>query len=778
MHEGSSYKHINLFDILSNANTIVRSDKGIEETMIDIVDSFNSNSNLTSGTALRIKYNNEQYSSRYFNSNTVCFTSNFIAESGNRGQIQICSNHDKESKDYLREEDRIYLADNLGIILLDFINRKEKSADLSKGDLAGESYNNSSGPVSSRFLQRFLNKYTYNRDIYHDLMPFKVKEILLISSLYDAYSIESEGRFSEHMLGQYGQLNLTSFPRITGASSLKQALELLQHKSFELVIYMVGVDKKTPLLICEEIKKAYPFIPIFLLLNNTAEVGYFTENINDIFFVDKIFTWTGDANIFFSMIKLLEDKINARNDTELGKVRTILLVEDSPVYYSRYLSFLYKVLMEQTKSIIDDVSTDELYKVLRMRARPKILLATNYEEALEVIKDYKEYLTCIITDVKFEKDGVFDEMAGIRLLEYVKKELKNLPTVLQSSDSSYQSVADTFNSLFIHKYSDTLYQDLEHFITNYLGFGSFEFKDQVGNIIAVATSLHEFETFIKKIPDDSLLFHASRDHFSMWRMARGEIRAAKIINSRKVKDYETANELRKELVFLLKENRNERDTGNVIPFNKNNEISDENVYTLSGGSLGGKGRGLAFIDALIHNFKFEKFISDVKVRTPKTFVIGTHEFETFMRSNKLKVQDINNYSRVKKLFVTGKLSDELRSKLSDLLDILKKPLAVRSSGMFEDSLSQPFAGIFETYLLPNNDPDKEIRLSQVETAIKLVMASVYSSTAKGYVKAIDYKIEEEKMAVIIQEVVGNQYEKLYYPHIRPIVFRQIIPAQK
>ena len=623
------------------------------------------------------------------------------------------------------------------------------------------------GSVSSRFLQRFLNKYTYNRDIYHDLMPFKVKEILLISSLYDAYAIESEGRFSEHVLGQYGQLNLTSFPRITGASNLGQALQLLKKKSFELIIYMVGVDKTTPLFVCEQIKKEYPSIPVFLLLNNSADTNYFTNKLENINYIDKLFTWNGDANIFFSMIKLLEDKINVENDTQLAKVRVILLVEDSPLFYSRYLSFLYKVIMEQTKRIIDDVSTDELYKVLKMRARPKILLATNYEEATEIINKFPEYMTCLISDVKFERDGKFDENAGIKLLDYTHKKLKNLPTILQSSDSSYAKVAKEKQSLFIHKYSDTLYSDFEHFITNYMGFGDFEFKNKNGDIIAIASNMKEFESFLKKIPNESLLFHASRDHFSMWLMARGEIKAASIINLKKVNDFKNALELREDLLHMLKEYRNERDTGNVIAYSNTVESKEENVYTLAGGSLGGKGRGLAFINALIQNFDFSKFIPDIKVRTPKTFVIGTNEFETFLKRNKLSsiLMTNSNYDEIKKHFISGQLSDSLKKKLFDLLKSLTKPIAVRSSGIFEDSLTQPFAGIFETYLLPNNHPEFNVRIQQIEDAIKLVMASVFSNTAKGYVKAIDFKIEEEKMAVIIQEVVGNKFDNLFYPHI-------------
>jgi hypothetical protein len=589
----------------------------------------------------------------------------------------------------------------------------------------------------------------------------------LISSLYDANAIEKEGRFSEHMLGQYGQLNLTSFPRITGASSARQAMELLKSKHFDLIIYMVGVDKKMPILVSEEINKKYPYIPIYLLLNNNVDVGYFTLQQKKYSFIDNIFVWNGDSNIFFSMIKLLEDKINVWNDTNIGQVRVILFVEDSPIYYSRYLSFMYRVLMMQTKRIIDDVSSDELYKVLRMRARPKLLLATNYEEALEIINKYKKYMLCLISDVKFEKEGKFNENAGVELLSLVRKDLKNLPTIMQSSDQSYAKTASKYDSFFIYKHSDTLYKDFEHFLTNYLGFGDFEFKDEAGHVISVAHSMKSFEKHLKTIPDESLVFHASRDHFSMWLMARGEIRAASFINPKKVTDFSSADELRKTLLGLMKEYRNKQVSGNVLPFSEDREITEENIYLLGDGSMGGKGRGLSFINALINNFNFLGRLPDINIRTPKTFLIGTSEFEYFVNFNKLSsfILDEQDYLSLKKTFVAGNLSAELESKLGQLLNAIKQPIAVRSSGLFEDSLAQPFAGIFDTYLLPNNHPDSKVRLRQLCDAIKLVYASVYSPTVKGYAKAIGYKLEDEKMAIVIQEVVGEQHGNLFYPHL-------------
>ena len=515
MWENNSYKHSNLLDVLSRINNIVRSKKPIDETLMEIADSLHLQSSIISSSGICINYNNTQYISRNFTKKKICSTSHFTTKSDSRCKVDISSFKDKSKLSEEESDESQYLLDNIVGILNKYLSDFEDTKSKVKGNKL-KANKKSNGPVNSRFLQKFLNKYTYNRDIYHDLMPFKVKEILLISSLYDAYSIESEGRFSEHMLGQYGQLNLTSFPRITGASSLKQAMELMKTRNFEMVIYMVGVDKITPLTICEHIKKEYPFIPIYLLLNNSSDISVFTDHVAEISFIDNIFTWTGDASIFFSIIKQLEDRINSENDTQLGMVRVILLVEDSPIYYSRYLSFLYKVIMEQTKRIINDVSTDELYKVLRMRARPKILLAKNYEEAVEIIDKYRHFLSCLITDVKFERNGEFDEKAGLRLLKYTQKKLKNLPTVLQSSDSSYSSIAVQNNSLFIHKHSDKLYKDFENFISNYLGFGDFTFKDEKGNVIAVAANMKEFESLIKKIPDNSLLFHASRNHFSMW----------------------------------------------------------------------------------------------------------------------------------------------------------------------------------------------------------------------------------------------------------------------
>jgi len=598
-------------------------------------------------------------------------------------------------------------------------------------------------------------------------MTFKVKEILLISNLYDAYSIEREGRFSEHVLGHFQELNLTSVPRITGVTTSSEAFEVLRARHFDLIIFMVSVDKKTPLDLSKRIKKEFPYIPVFFLLNNNAEIAYFNHAIRTNYSIDRIFTWNGDSTVFLSMIKMVEDRINVVNDTKVGLVRVILLVEDSPKYYSRYLPILYKIVMEQTRRIIDDVTTDELYKVLRMRARPKILLASSYEEACRILLEYKEFMLCLITDIKFDRNHILDEKAGVKLVEFAKRLIPELPTIIQSSDPHNVKIAYHYKSTFIDKNSESLSQDFQSFITHYLGFGNFIYRDRFGKQIAQANTLKEFEANLSTIPAESLIYHARRNHFSLWLMARGEIRIAKIINPKKVTDFESAEELRKELINMIQQFRNEQNVGKIIPFEEQAILDEKNIVSLADGSLGGKGRGLAFINSLIHNYNFAEHVPDINIRTPKTSVIGTEEFQLFLERNNLQelILKETNYPKIKSAFLEGKLTSTLTKRLKTLLQMITKPLAVRSSGLFEDSLSQPFAGIFETYVLPNNHPEIEERLKQLTDAIKLVFASVYSDVARGYVKAINYQIEEEKMAVVIQELVGKQYGSYYYPHI-------------
>ncbi len=758
---------------INRTTSIFKEGKSIDETLQQVCMILPLAWQYPDYTTSRIKYGGKEYKSANFKLTRWVQQQSFETIDGAKGSLEIYYLQEFVEMDegpFMKEER--HLLNNLAELITGYLNSVKALRLYSPAHHKGLSdRTDKEGPIPApsnrQLLKKFLNINNIDRDVYHDLTLFKVKEILLIANLYDAYSIEKEGRFSEYVLGEYQSLNLTSVPRITGVSSLEEATMELQNRHYDLIIIMMGVEKNMPVEIANRIKQDYPYIQIFLLVNNNQDLTLIKEKPERFKSFVKAFVWNGESRVFFAMIKYLEDKINVENDTKVGLVRVILLVEDSPDYYSRYLPMLYNIVLEQTKRIIEDVSTDELYKVLRLRARPKILIASNYEEACQILERYKDFLLCLITDMRFEKGGILDEDAGRYLVENVRRIHKDLPVIIQSSDKINSQKAYELRASFIDKNSESLSQDFRSFLTHYLGFGNFIYRDKEGNQIAIAKSLREFENYLKIIPDESLLYHAKKDHFSMWLMARGEIQAAKILNPEKVTDFSTPSEIRSHLIEVIQTFRNEQNKGKVIPFEETALADESNIVSLSPGSLGGKGRGLAFVNTLIYNFNFNQVVPEINIKAPKTSIIGTDEFEYFMERNKLAEEIINepDYEVIKKKFVEARLTEGLIKKLKSVLKVIKNPIAVRSSGLFEDSLMQPFAGIFETYMLPNNHPDPAIRLVHLMDAIKLVYASIFSAMAKGYIEAIHYSLEEEKMAVVIQEVVGNRFENYYYPHI-------------
>lgn len=757
---------------INQTTAILRTGKPIEEALHQIALILPKAWQYPEWTVSRIRFGTFEITSPGFRETEWVQAQTFETIDNRKGSIEIYyikAFPTSWEGPFLEEERHLLL--NLAHIISGFLNSmmgKEILKKNSEKEPATSKKDSSEPPKYSRqLLQTFLNRNNYNRDLYHDLMPFKVKEILLVANLYDAYSIEKEGRFSEHVLGEFYQLSLSTMPRITGVSSSEEVFEQLDSKHYDLVIIMMGVEKLFPVELSKMIKERYHYIPVYTLLNSNTDIAYFESKPQQLTWIDRVFVWNGDSKIFFAMINYLEDKINVENDTRIGMVRVILLVEDSPKYYSLYLPNLYNTVLEQTKHIIEDVTTDELYRILRLKARPKILLASSYEEAMHIFMKYKDYILCLISDVEFKKDGKLDPEAGFSLVTETRKVIKELPIVLQSSHDDNANQAYDLKTTFINKNSETLLLEFKSFITHYLGFGNFIYRDKEGRQIAVAKSLKEFEDLLRTIPEDSLLYHAKKDHFSMWLMARGEIQVAKILNLAKVTDFKDPASLREYLISVIKNFRNEQNFGKVIPFEESAITDEHNILSLTEGALGGKGRGLAFINTLIYNYDFSQHIPDINIRTPKTSIIGTDEFEYFLDRNKLRERAVyeDNYHNIKEWFLEGKLTDTLIRKLKMIIKAITKPLAIRSSGLFEDSLNQPFAGIFETYLIPNVHPDPEVRLEQLINAIKLVYASVYSPTAKAYIEAINYKIDQERMAVVIQEVVGNPYEDVYYPHI-------------
>lgn len=615
-------------------------------------------------------------------------------------------------------------------------------------------------------LRTIFKRHKSDNEIYHDLAQYHVREILLVTSLYDAFILEEEEKLNEKIFGEYYNLDLSNVPRITNASDEEEVDQLLQQKYFDFVIITMRTQNLTPMELVIRIKKINPALPVFLLLYDNSDIAFVNQMRDKIDIFEKIFVWNRDTKVFLAIVKYFEDKLNAENDTKVGLVRVILLVENSIRYYSRYLPILYNEIIKQTQRLITRDNLDGMKKILRMRARPKVLMAFNYEEAVEIYEKYKSNLLCIISDVKFPYGGKIDDEAGVKLLARIRNEDTDIPYLLQSSESSFGEVAIKHGVSFINKNSETLSEDLTDFVLKNLGFGDFVFRDKKGDEISRAISMEEFKNLLRVVPSESILYHGSRNHFSAWLMARGEIQIAEHLEQLKITDFPDADAIRDYIIKVTKNVETTVSRGGVVDFSEK-FLDDENlILRLGGGSFGGKGRGIAFINTLLQTKELFEGIEGAALRIPSTAIIGIEEFDNFISRNSLsKIYLQHNHDEVKKIFLKKELSDELISKLKIFVRRVNVPLAVRSSGMYEDSISESFSGIYQTYLIPNNHPSDEERLKNLTDAIKLVYASIYSKYSRSYFEAINYRMDDEKMAVVIQEIAGNSFGDVFFPHI-------------
>ncbi len=633
-------------------------------------------------------------------------------------------------------------------------------------------------------IEDYEETYELRRQIYHTLMPFRVREILLVSSLYDAFIIEEEGLISELIIGEYQHLLLSSSPRITRVSSGKKALAKLKGRKYDLVITMsknIGMD---PFDFGKKIKKRRPNLPVVLLAIDSADVNLI-EQKDDGRSINKSFFWTGDPTLFLAIIKFVEDNRNASSDTVNGNVRVIIMIEDSIRCYSLILPLILTEVVKQTQRILSE-DLNEMQRLLTRKARPKILLAETFEEGMALYAQYKEYVLGIISDVNFKHNGKLDPNAGYDLVQYVRKEDKYMPILLQSFIPENREKAESIDAHFLDKNSPTILEDFQHFLLRYLGFGDFIFllpKDgkqlektrenkRLEDVhvqttdIARASNMKEFQQALQEIPLESLQFHISRNHFSNWLMARCEFKLAMKLRPLKASDFTDLNEVRMYLVDMFNESRGERQRGAIADFSQQNFEMNSSFTRLRGDSLGGKGRGIAFMSALLARYNLEEKYKDVKITIPNTVVIGTLEFDRFISDNNLiRVLDEKDITddEIAEAFLQGKICDELKKDLNKILQHFKSPLAIRSSSLLEDSQNHPFAGLYSTYMLPNSHEDDAVRLEQLCRAIKLVYASVFFKDARIYIESTAAKTEEEKMAVLIQEMVGKDYGGRFYP---------------
>ncbi|MCP4119410.1 MAG: phosphoenolpyruvate synthase/pyruvate phosphate dikinase [Desulfobacteraceae bacterium] len=604
-------------------------------------------------------------------------------------------------------------------------------------------------------------------EIFRELMPRQIREILLISSLYNIYNMEEDGSLTSKIMNEYTGLNLSHPPRITGVSSVEGALTLLREKKFDLVFMVPHLEGMDPVILGARIKTIHPDLPVILLSPSTR--GIFSElRLNQVEGIDRTFIWSGNPDMLLAMVKNTEDHLNVRHDTRSGNVRVVILVEDSPEYASYFLPIIYKEIVSQTQALLE-IGCNDTLKLLTMRARPKILLAATYEEAMDLYEQYRSYLLCVISDNRLSKAGKDEPGAGISILSRIRKEIPEIPLLLMSSEEENRARAEQIPAVFLDKNVSDLYGEIHSFFLNHLGFGDFVFCSANGEEIDRASNLMKLEEKLVTIPDDSLMYHADRDHFSNWLMARSEIGLGLQFRAVKSADFKDADELRNYIITNVHELRIQRYRGIILQFDRNLFDAEVMEFVKIGrGSLGGKARGLAFMAGLLRQHpEIQERYPDINVRIPKTLVICTDIFDRFVSDNDLQgfLKPGFKVGQIVQAFIDAPLPEHVTQKLAVFLEQVTVPLAVRSSSQLEDAHFQPYAGLYKTYKIPNNHPDPLIRLDHLATAIKLVYASTYYEDAKAFYRSTSTQPFNDSMAVIIQEVGGDQYDDYFYPAI-------------
>jgi len=621
--------------------------------------------------------------------------------------------------------------------------------------------------ISSNFPNDYQNRFS----LFYDLQKYKVQELLLVSSLYDDFILEEDGRLTEELTQEFSDLELSSPPpRIIRVSNGQEALEALETRSFDMVITMLRLNDMDPFHFGKEVKKHHPEMPVVLLLTNHSDTLSLPP-IKARSSIDEIFTWNGDSDLFLAMIKIIEDRKNVESDTEVGSVRVVIVVEDTINYYSIFLPIIYKEILHQTQEIIEE-GVNLSHRLLRRRGRPKILLAQTYEEATSLYDKYKDNLLGIITDVAFPLQSKKDYSAGVNLIRFVRIEKPYLPVLIQSSDPENNSLAVDLDAYFVHKNSMTYLRDFRKFMKQAMLFGDFVFRLPDGTEVARAKNLKNFEQVIREVPEESIRYHGKQNHFSNWLYSRGEYTLANELAPYQTEEFSSMEALRTFLIDQFEERRKEKQQGVITEFQRETFDFTSPFSRIGNGSLGGKGRGIAFISALLSRGSIGKLAENMTISIPETVVLATDIFDLFLEINdlyELLRQDLTD-DVLKHKFLKAELPEGVQIDLRLIIEKTNSPLAVRSSSLLEDSQFHPLAGVYTTYMLSNDQHDDQLRYKYLSDAVKLVYASAFSKEAKSYIKSLGQKIEVEKMGVIIQKVIGKKHDSTrFYPDLSGVI---------
>jgi hypothetical protein len=603
--------------------------------------------------------------------------------------------------------------------------------------------------------------------IFHELMAKKVRDVLLISTPYDAWIMQEDGRLSERIVNEYRGLNLSHPPRLHWVSGAEEALSALDHSHYDLAIVMTRAADRDAYAIAEKIRKKNAALLVALLTHRPPPDQDLHPVLNIPKVVNETFVWTGDTDILLAMIKSAEDFMNIDRDTKIAGIRVIILVEDAPGYKSALLPILYKQLVSQTQIVMEEGLNQE-HRLLAMRARPKVLTADSYERGLRLFSRYEPFVLGVISDARIPRAGVLDGNAGIALLSEIKKKRFDIPRLLYSSESQNARLAEEIYTRFVDKNSPRLLEDVRSFLTDQLGFGDFVFHEADGTEIARAANLRELEKQLPRIPSSVFEQHCRRNDFSRWLFARSEIELASTVRDISCEDFSCIDAHQQYITQMIHTRRMQRQLGVVVHFDAAGFDADTDFLKIGGGSLGGKARGLAFMAALVRRQAslFSRF-EGIRISIPAALVITTDVFQSFVETNYLAPLAAMDHSDayIATRFLAAPFPAEITAQLKAYLSEIRHPLSVRSSSLLEDARFRAYAGLYKTYMLPNDHPDLNCRLNQLLDAIRLVYASTYYQGPKAFSKRVGQRTEEEKMAVIIQQLSGRPFGKYFYPGI-------------
>ena len=636
-----------------------------------------------------------------------------------------------------------------------------------------------SSPMENSIPQQW-NKFILKDVSFVNLMTRRIYNVLIIANPYDAFMLEDDGRVDEKIFNEYTELGLRYPPSFTQVSTIEEAAEALRATKFDLVICMPGNADNDAFDVARDVKKHSPEIPCVVLTPFSHGITRRVEN-EDMSIFDYVFCWLGNTNLILSIIKLIEDRVNLEHDIQEAGVQMILLVEDSIRFYSSVLPNLYSYILAQSQSFATEALNPHS-ATLRMRGRPKVVLARTYDEAWSIYQKYPDNTLGVISDCRFpahEPDrsqggglaAEKDPEAGFRLLKAIRENDEYIPMIMQSSESKNRERAERNRIAFVDKNSKKMNIDLRNLLAEHFGFGDFIFRDpKTKQEIMRVRNLKELQDNIFTIPNDSMLYHVSRNHMSRWLCARAIFPVSQFLKTvtwHKLQDVDA----HRQIIFdAIVQYRHMKNIGVVALFKRDQFDAYSHFARIGDGSLGGKGRGLAFLDNIIKKHpEFNEF-EDVKVSIPKTVVLCTDVFDEFMDSNNLYQIALSDASdeEILQHFLRAQLPDKYIADFFAFFEATRSPIAIRSSSLLEDSHYQPFAGIYSTYMIPYLD-DKYQMLQMMAAAIKSVYASVYYKDSKAYMTATSNVIDQEKMAVILQEVVGKQYGSHYYPNISGVL---------